>query len=196
MIMKMSRPKAGFALLLCLLVAGCGKQGITRSVGGHNFVVPPDHLIRSNIPWLPASQADGVMFIVNPSDPPQRQIIVLLQERGQVCAGAANSAYLGSLCGEPNDGGVFENANYKSDLSKTSPYKDGIESFYVSRSDPKRYIAICTEPATPSDLGGLCSSASSYKNLKYTINFREKAISDLPGLMRSATSLLQSWERG
>jgi hypothetical protein len=196
MISRSAKTAAAIAITLPILCTGCDRQHIVRSVDGHTFVVPKADAIQSNIPWLPASQADGLMFILNPSEPPPKQIVVLLQENGQVCGGAGRSTYLGSMCGNPADNRRFDGADYQSKLRKVPPQGNDIESFYVESESPNTYVASCVSSPTKSpELGDLCSCIGQYKNLRYTIGFREKIVGQLPDLTKKANMLLQSWER-
>lgn len=181
--------------VLLLLSQGCSQKDATRSVGGRTFVVPQSYLLDSSIPWMPLEPKDGLIFTLNPSAPPKGQIIVLLQEYNQVCAGSKSSPYLRSMCGDLASY-RFKDERLDSGIAKIRPDDDDIVSYYVYRNEPNRYIAVCADAAMPDDLGGMCAAIYSYKELKFTIRFREAAISELPRLAKSSVALLSSWERG
>lgn len=86
--------------------------------------------------------------------------------------------------------------SYLSGIANIRPDGDDIVSYYVYQNDPDRYIAVCADADMPDNLGGMCAAIYSYKELKFTIRFRESAISELPGLAKSSVALLSSWERG
>jgi len=188
-----SKLPTGFAFLIALSCSSCDNRQLAVSIDGHTFVVPRDHLIQPHILWLPESQREGLMFILNPSDSPPEQVIVLAQESGQVCGGAANSAYLNSMCREPMHA---EETDYRDRLMKEPLQGNDIESFYVDKDHPGTYVASCvSSPSKSPELGDMCSSIGEYKNLRYTIRFRESAIENLPELAKNANALLRSWEQ-
>lgn len=185
----------GVSVLLGLLSQGCSQEDATRSVGGRTFVVPRSYLIDSSIPWMPLGPKDGLIFTLNPAAPPKGEIIVLLQEHNQVCAGSKNSPYLRSMCGDLGNYRL-NGEQLDSGIANIRPDGDDIVSYYVYQNDPDRYIAVCADADMPDNLGGMCAAIYSYKELKFTIRFRESAISELPGLAKSSVALLSSWERG
>jgi hypothetical protein len=185
----------GIVVALFLFCAGCDGMHTTKKVDGHTFTIPNNYLIQPNIPWLPASQRAGLMFILNPADSPQKQVIVLLQEGGQECIGKNGSAYMHSICGPPENG-RFEGITSANSLMKNPPSTEEIQSFYVRKDNPDVYIASCVNSPTKfPELGDLCSSIGEYKGLRYTIQLREKSVPELSRLVHSVNSLLQAWEK-
>jgi predicted small secreted protein len=62
----------GLVVVLCTLCAACSRNTL-KKVDGHAFAVPSGYLIQPNIPWLPTGQREGLMFVLNPAEPAQKQ---------------------------------------------------------------------------------------------------------------------------
>lgn len=173
------------------VLTGCGLGRDVRSVDGRRYTVPKEHLITANIPWLPASQRDGLMFLLNPSDRPQQQVIVLLEDNDQACVGRNATAYMRSLC-DPSGNARFEGAGAENALVKLPPRPDNVVAYYVRRDRPAVFIAECIASVSPG-VDGMCDSVGAYGKTHFTIRFPERSIQNLPTLVAQTDQFLQAW---
>lgn len=179
-----------------LLLAALAQCSQRVTIDGRRFAVPPKYRLLSSIPWLPASQRDGLMFIINPDAATPEQILVLLQPDDIACAGTNSSPAEDSFCGPPADNRRFNGLD-RPHAAKFIPAPSGdVVSRYVRTDDPSVYLAICSDPGGPQQkLGGLCSTVAQYGDLHYTLAFRGAMVPQLGAIVGRTNRLLSEWEQ-
>jgi hypothetical protein len=186
-----------FVLALSLLAAGCGsKRERAVRVGEHTFLVPSSHLLDVWYPWLPASQANGLKFIVNTDDPLTEQIIVGVEPAGDICRpelASAQSETVRRTCSA---------AAKRAAPDKFDPLP--LRKIYPNPSDPTQWGYYAMEPGgrsieisycTPGNGQGLCNFVGHYSDLFYTVGLGERRISQVSEVRRRVESLLAQWEK-
>ena len=71
------------------------------------------------------------MFLLNPADRPQEQVIVLLEDNDQACVGRLGSAYVRSLC-DAMGNAHFWGVEAETSLVRLPPPPDGAAALYQS----------------------------------------------------------------
>jgi hypothetical protein len=193
--MMLRRPTlllVGIAVISTGLLIGCDLQHAAGQVDNQRYAVPKTNLVTSEIPWLPSSQRNGLMFVLNPSDRPQQQVIILLEDNDQACVGRSGVAYMRSLC-DPTGNARFDGAESDSVIMRVpSPPNDFI-TLYVRRDHPAVFLADCVVAAS-AGIDGLCHSVGAYRDTHFSISFPERSIHDLPKFVALTDQLLHSWE--
>jgi hypothetical protein len=184
------------ALSGALILSGCDAfHTETRPVGPLTFKVPTRYLVNSAVPWLPRSQATGLLFALNPKDPAAQQHIVLVQALEKICPPAPVGGASQAVCRmaasvkdqAPVLAGPFEKVHAYGDLSQWE-YQAG------SAGGLRPIVASCYALGDASG-DGLCTAFTAYKSLIYVTGFRDSEIAQLPAFEKQATGLLSRWDR-
>lgn len=183
-------------VLVLASLSGCNQSnGREIAVDRHTFRVPEGHLVRGAIPWLPASQHEGFSFVLNPEAPLQEQKIVGLGSTQDTCnpQTAPTSNMLSSVCAgaEENDGeglrGMFS-------PEKIHPNGDPTQWAYIIKDTGGNHRTVATCFALSDGKSGLCRSINNYKDLVYSVGFRDSEIQHLPEICGKVNKILLSWE--
>lgn len=173
-------------------VGGCSNGGPTVvEVDGRVFRVPQKHLVKGAIPWLSASQSDGLKFIVNPQADLDEQMIVTLESRTKTCSPTSkpSSTQLAATCA----GAIEVDKEEGQNLVLQRVHKDGDPTQWEYRSKDHGAIeASCY--ALSDNKTGLCTSLSRYKDMVYSVGLRDSDVNRLHSIRRKVSSLLRSWE--
>lgn len=190
-----------FTLILFLagavaLPSCLNNSGKIVSVGRHTFKVPEQHLVKGSIPWLPSSQSDGLRFIINPDSRPQEQMFVGVDDYRTICnpSNQPTSNMLLEACQDAK--AQFVNQNHAlMNVRKVHPNADDKSQWQYSVSGingEHRVIATCY--ALDSGGGGLCRSLKNYKDLVFSVGFRDSEIANLSQIWKTKNDMLSSWE--
>ena len=180
--------------LISMTVSGCGRDGLTVvSVDGYVFHVPKAHLVQGTIPWLPASQSDGLTFIVNPEAPLEQQISVGIESNAKTCHPTTPPAsnQLASACAAASrNGEEVEAQNF--DLEKV--HRDGDPTQWEYRLKGQGTVVASCSALSDDGEAGLCTSLGHYKDLIYSVGLRDSDVEHLSSIRGKVNSLLLSWE--
>jgi hypothetical protein len=190
------RARAALGAIVMASLGGCN-HGNTREIviGKHTFRVPEKYLVKGSIPWLPMSQHEGLMFVINPEARPQEQKIVTLGSTKTTCQPETQptSNMLALACTASGDSKISPAANFTA--KKVYPYKD-VSFQWEYRANDKdgnsRTVASCTSIDNGKD--GLCTSIGSYKDLVYSVGLRDSEVQHLPEIWAKVREMLVSWE--
>lgn len=183
------------AIILASL-GGCDSSDMKDiQIGDHTFRVPEAHLENYHAPWTADNRPGGLRFIVNPDAPLQEQMAVGVDPSQGTCQPSAppKSNMLEWAC-KPGQGTgvqtpglfnpekVFDRPDDKTQWGYRVP--DGAGGY--------RHVAGCF--ALSDGKTGLCRSINSYKDLIYSVGFRDSEIARLPEIWAKVDELLSSWE--
>ena len=180
--------------MLLMAISGCSNN-VTKTVAidQHMFNVPKKYLLEGTIPWLPASQHDGLMFYVNPEAPLPARNSVLIQSTATICPPEVlrGSFPLASACRAAAQKDASE---AETDLEKVHPHNDHTQWEYRVKTGTSQgaVVASCSAMA---DGNGRCDSFGTYGDLVYSVGLRDSEISRLPEIRRRVHDLLFSWEK-
>lgn len=179
-----------------MAVGGCnGNGGKTVEIDGHIFHVPKEHLVQGTIPWLPASQSEGVKFVINPGAQLKEQMIVTIESTATTChpKSPPASSQLASACSTASQGGSSENVAQNFVLEKV--HRDGDPTQWEYRlKDEGTVIASCYALSDNGE-AGLCTSLGHYRGLVYSVGLRDSDVERLPSIREKVNGLLLSWEK-
>lgn len=179
-----------------MTVSGCNVSGgKTVEIDGHVFEVPKEHLVEGTIPWLPASQSEGLKFVINPRAQLKEQMIVTIESIATTCRpkSAPASGQLASACSAALQGVASEQVGRNFMVEKV--HRDGdLTQWEYRLKDDGTVVASCY---ALSDAGkaGLCTSLGHYKSLVYSVGLRDSDVQRLPSIREKVHDLLQSWEK-
>lgn len=198
-ILKRLLAQAAMGAMILASLSGCDR-GSTREVvvDQHTFRVPDKYLVKGSIPWLPASQQEGLSFVINPDARPQEQKIVGLRSARITCNPQTppTSNMLSSTCLASKEMNKAE-AQKAFAPEKVYPH-EGITfqwEYRVKDTDENyRVVASCTSVGGGKE--GLCHSLGGYKNLVYSVSLRDSEMQRLPEIWAKVREMLASWEVG
>lgn len=170
-----------------LLLAGCADA--QQQVAGHLYNVPTANLIsKSSYPFfLPKSQDDGFIFILNPEAELRQQRSVLVQEREAVCARANGAGYVSrTICGPQQV--AWKGLGW---------VRKGDETFWTYSPDTPRDADapfISCHSMEVEGHPGRCSATLALDSLVLTIGLNDDELPRLEATYQRAASMLRSWE--
>ena len=184
-------------LLVTLAFGGCDPQPTTKvSFAGRIFRVPNTHLITAGVFFLPASQYDRLLFIVDPESPLERRMDVSVLGRSDRWCGE-KITYGVNLEKAPCDAmrGIGAPIDY-STLIKGPDIPGGeIDFAWVYRErlpnhSPGRDVAYCGNINSFED----CHAWFIYKDIIYDLGFDGSQIARLPDFEKRVNALLAAWD--
>ncbi len=197
---RLTKVAAIVGVVILMAISGCSGGGVkTVKVDGHVFHVPQEHLVREVIPWLPASQADGLRFVVNPNARPEEQMMVTIELTATTChpktSPASNQLASACMAAAQNGGsGEMEQAFI---IEKVLRNGDPTQWEYrlkdQSGMGQGTVVASCYS-LSDDGKAGLCTSLSTYKDLVYSVGLRDGDIQQLPAIRTKVREMLASWE--
>jgi hypothetical protein len=170
-----------------LLLGGCANA--EQQVGGHRYNVPPANLIaKSDYPFfLPKSDDEGFIFILNPQAELRQQRSVLIQNRESVCIRANGGGSVSrTICGE-------QSVEWKGHAWR----RKGDDTFWTySPATPAGANApfVSCHKMEIEGHSGLCSAVLELGDLVLTISLNDDELPALEETYERAASLLRSWE--
>jgi hypothetical protein len=198
--------KISSALLLLALIGVAGLAAtsngrfVRREVAGHRFVIPKDYLFQETIAWLPLAEGDSFVFLLRPSADSNRfpKHRVLVESLARHCPGDA-SQMLRIACGLEKasfgDGPPYEKR--QSELGSWASDLYSVRDIPGASRTAERQIAYCqrfeANPAKPR-VSNRCTTFWAHKGMFLQFDFEEAELSNLIGMKRGATQLLDSWE--
>lgn len=194
------RLRAGIVFLIGIcamsVAGGCSEHSPkTINVDGHSFKVPSENLIEERIPWLPQSKEKGLLFVVNPNEPVQDRISVLIESSGVTCPSNRDlgSTPLASACQAAERGeSAFAGQGYQP--RKVFRYPGDPTQWEYRTGDGRGQGTVVATCSAMSDGNGLCHSLNAYGDLIYSVGFRDSEIVRLPEIWARVDELLLSWE--
>ncbi len=170
-----------------LPVSGCA-QG-REQVAGHQYDVPAANLIpKSSYPFfLPRSEGNEFIFVLNPQAELRERRNVLVQDRKQVCARANGSGYVSrTICGE-----------HPVQWQGRDWLRNGDDTFWTySPATPPGTDApyVSCHKMEIKGHTGLCSATLALGDLALTIGINDDELPTLQATYERAVSMLKSWE--
>lgn len=187
-------------LLIAFMFGGCSLQPTTKvSFAGRTFRVPNTHLITAGVFFLPASQYDRLLFIVDPESPLEHQMRVNVRGRvGEWCKDSFTPVV--NLAKVPCDAmrGIGAPIDYSSLIkgSATPNHKFDVLFIYrekLTNGSPGRDVASCQVYGNESRTTG-CTSSFIYKDIIYELDFDGSQIARLPEFEKRVNALLAAWD--
>ncbi|GEM_PF-4029357 len=169
------------------LLLSCAKA--QQQVANHRYDVPFANLIsKSDYPFfLPKSEDDGFIFILNPQADLRERRSVLVQERESVCIRANGGGYVSrTICGA-------QNVEWKGHGWR----RQGDDTFWTySPATPAGANApfVSCHKMEIKGHSGLCSAVLDLGDLVVTISLNDDELPALEEIYERAASLLRSWE--
>lgn len=170
-----------------LLLAGC--TNAQQQVAGHRFNVPAANLIsKGDYPFfLPMSQDEGFIFILNPQAEARKKRTVLVQGREAVCARANGSGYVSRTICDPQS----------IDWQGHGWVRNGDDTFWTYSPDTPSGADLQFVSCHRMEIEGhpgLCKATLALDDLVLTISLDDDELPALAGTYESAASMLRSWE--
>ena len=192
--------------VLLMAISGCSREDIKAvSIDGHVFNVPDGYLTQGTIPWLPASQHDGLMFAINPEASLPERISVLVQSTAITCPAGQplGSTPLASACLEVAQHAEHGAAEQSIELEKV--YSSGSSTPWDGKPTPwwnyrirdrsgKGQGDVVVTCSALANGNGLCHAYGTYGGLVCSIGLRDSEVEHLPTIRRKVQALLSSWE--
>ena len=179
-----------------MAVSGCNGNGERAvKIDGHVFHVPKEHLVQGTIPWLPASQSEGLKFVINPGAQPKEQMIVTIESTATTChpKSPPASSQLASACSAASQGSDSGNVVQNFVLEKV--HRDGdLTQWEYRLKDQGTVVASCYALSDNGE-AGLCTSLGHYRGLVYSVGLRDSDVENLPSIREKVNGLLLSWEK-
>jgi hypothetical protein len=187
-------------LLVTLAFGGCDPQPTTKvSFAGRIFRVPNTHLITAGVFFLPASQYDRLLFIVDPESPLERQMSASIVGRAEEWCKDSFTPVV-NLAKVPCDA--------MRGIGAPIDYSTLIKGFIFSGQDLNSswiYRESLADSATGRDVAScrlfhnehrslVCISWLSYKNVIYELWFDGSQIARLPEFEKRVNALLAAWD--
>ena len=175
--------------------SGCSdRETEAITIDDHVFEVPRQYLIEERIFWLPQSEEEGVLFIMNPEAPIRERRSVLIESTSITCSPKTPPEYdyLASICEAAERQADDIQQTQSSPLEKE--HWNGDPTQWVYRLTDKRGKGRGDIVATCSG-NGLCYSLSNYADLVYNVSLRDSEIERLPAIRKRVHELLSSWEK-
>jgi hypothetical protein len=174
------------------ILVGCSGDNKSKIViDGHAFDVPSNYVVDEPIPWLPASQLDGLMFYINPDAPLSKRMSVLVQSSNISCRPPLTSGPLAAACQSSLKSDTHYPNGY---IERFYPNNDSTQWSYRIPKGAETGSAIVATCSAMSDGDGLCYSFGIYDDLVYKISLRDSEVRNLPGIRMRVHELLSSWE--
>jgi|GEM_PF-4976268 len=164
----------------------------TVQIDHHVFIVPKEYLIQGSIPWLPASQHDGLMFYLNPKAPLQDRNSVLIQSSTVKCP----HSELRKLTPQPSACNLVlrDVINQREEIEKIYPYNDSTQWLYrVKGGKNQGFVVAHCSPMGDGD--GLCYSLSKYGDFIYSVGLKDSEMEMFPDIQKKVFELISSWEK-
>lgn len=183
------------AIILASL-GGCeGGNVKSITVGGRTFHVPKAHLENYYAPWTIDGKPAGLRFIVNPDARLQEQMTVGVDPSQGTCQPSTRpkSNMLEWACKLGQDAPVQTAVAFNPEKIFDRPGDKTQWAYKVPDGlGGHREIAGCY--ALGNGNVGQCRSITSYKDLIYSVGFRDDDITRLPEILAKVNGLLSSWE--
>ncbi len=196
-VLKRLLAQTAIGAMVMVSLSGCDRSTREIAVDHHTFRVPEKHLVKGSIPWLPASQHEGLSFVMNPEASPQEQKIVGLGSTQTTCnpQNPPTSNMLSSACAGAEKSSSKElGGDFRPE--KVHPQDDPTQWAYRVRDAAGNYRTVATCFALSDGKSGLCRSINSYKDLVYSVGLRDSEIQHLPEIWAKVREMLASWEVG
>lgn len=197
--MRSPLAQALVGVMILTSIGGCNRSD-TRDiiVDHHTFRVPQKYLAKGSIPWLPASQTAGLRFVINPDAIPKEQMLVGIDLTQTTCHPKTQPApdMLTLACArtEKNSGKQPKEV-FKPE--KVYPHQDDPTQWeYRQKVSDGNYQTVASCYALSDGTSGLCRSISNYKDLVYSVGFRESEIQNLPEVWAKVHEMLSAWDAG
>lgn len=167
----------------------CGCANAQQQVGEHLYDVPEANLIpQSGYPFfLPKSESDGFIFILNPDAGTRQKRSVLVQDREEVCERANGRGYVSqTICGPQ----IVE-------WKGQGWLKTGDDTFWTySPNAPSAANApfVSCHKMELEEHPGLCKATLALGDLVLTFSLNDDELPSLEATYQHAASMLRSWE--
>lgn len=166
-----------------LLLASCTNE--QQRVSGHRYNVPVANLVpRSSTPFfLPKPKDEEFIFILNPADDLRQHILVLVEDRTELCRRANGGGYVSKTICSPNtiewQGHEWIKAGDDTYWTYSPNTSSGTHAPFVS----------CFKGRS-----GLCSATLAVDDLALTINLKDDELPALETIYHKAVAMLHLWE--
>jgi hypothetical protein len=194
-----------FAAIAVLMLSSCGDHGYTTlTIGGLVFRMPEQSIRFPQTPkWWPfGQQREGFNFVIDPEegDPQTYTISVVIAPMPERCVPWPTPEYnqLLRACIAAKRG-VHSVEDTKGRLEKNYPDPtDETQWRYIIKrngADSRVDEAAGCSGSPEIGIAGSCLTISNYKNLVYSIRFRDSEINKLTQLNNMVNERLASWEQ-
>jgi hypothetical protein len=196
--------KAVVAIFGAMATLWASSSAFTRtarqSVAGHHFDVPKDYIFEARIAWLPASESDSFVFLLDPN-PNANQIPkhrILVEPLAGRCPGGV-SRLMDVACGKAKQL-VGVRPSFERQQNEFGSWSSDL--FIVFRDDRtghtmRQQVATCQlfepNPVKPQP-SHLCTTVWAYKSLLLQFSFEEAEAYQMPRMKAEAMALLDRWE--
>lgn len=175
----------------------CQQSGVvTYQIGERQYRIPKSFLIRDNVPWLPASQDDYPLLVLNPASRPEDRISVLVEPVSFVCRGlgkdnqgdAVHVCQVGWDREQP-----FSTKDIQTAHKVPDAYNVTRRYYTLTAAKKPRLIAVCTA-ITDQPSNDLCHHVYRQQDLVFTVSFNESELQALPEIRYRIGRYLKEWE--
>jgi hypothetical protein len=182
-------------LSVCLALTACQQASTsTYQLGSDHYKIPNRFLAKESVPGLPASQHASPILVLNPGEPLQDQILILVQTASEACKNFRRQGDAVGLCQKGTAIDSPLSAIHLSDLERVNDkYAVTWRYFQVSTNGNRKWVATCTK--TESDIRvGMCSHMYRQGELIFTVEIDEDQLSNLPEIQAEVKRLLYDWQ--
>lgn len=176
------------ATLAGLLMSCCSSERtVERRVGNHVFNVPEKYIMDAEIFYLPASQNRELRLVNNPSAPPDDQNLVTFYA-DDPCPTAYGRKESNQRCKAV----AVPVSVFRNDSLIRTPSNDRIWWHYILA---KRGIVVASCSTSRNGTDGLCVHDGLYRDIRYSVHFRNSQINNLSKIRTSLEAKLTAWEK-
>lgn len=186
-------------ILVTAGLVSCAQESSTQtfSIDGHEFVIPKEYLLPSQLEWFKEPEpASGFIFTNDPNLPLAEQFTVALTPRENRCRPdkVAASPVLADACsGEHQAQQLSDVRELRKEL--TYPGNDAFWAYSVEGPGATRTIVATCYAAASSISNDSCSAFGWYSSSIYSFSIEDRNIAHLSQRRAEIESLLSSWER-
>lgn len=188
------------AVLVTAGLVSCTQEASTKtfSIDGHQFIVPKEYLLPSQVAWFktPKPSSNEFGFTNDPTLPLPEQFAVGVKSRRINCRPdlLTPGSMLASACSGDRQAQQFSDV---SELRKelTYPGNDVFWTYAIEKpGSPRITIAYCHASVTP-QVNDTCQVFGWYSNLVYSFSIEDRNIAQLDQRRAQINSLLAKWEQ-
>jgi hypothetical protein len=177
-----------------LILTSCQKSSVYR-VGERSFRIPSSYLETVPIAWLPPSQKDAPLLVLNPDADGRDRVSALLEPASVACQGIDASSK-GTWVHECLPGAMSAPAlvRFKIDDLRKVPDKYGVTWQYFTTAPASRPRLIATCSRMTNQRWGLCRHLFRNADILVSVGLGEDQLTALPAIRRNLDRALKDWE--
>ncbi len=177
-------------LALALFLSGCSGAAMTEvKLGGHQFRVPDEHIVKEDVAFLPKGEADSMYVALDPRLPEKDQVLVIVGTTDKFCNFNAPPvidqvpracAVAKGRAPQPRTGR----------LTKVARSAGATVSRYVYKGEDGGVAVSCSSEEGRS---GSCSATFAWRDLVWDATFDEQWVPRLDELRATVARRLDEW---